>query len=565
VNSLTPGLASRAALEKKAFFGKSLPWRQDLSSLATASVLIGIGCVAVTAILLATRKWGIGVVADSTVYITAARSLLSNGSLQDYDSFGGAVPLVHYPPLLPILLAAISWVFRIDPIAAARALGAALFGMNVTLLGVCTWRLLKSAGLGIIMSVLALIFTPMIDLHLMALSEPLYFLFSLAVFFFIIRYLQDSTISFLLLASCATGLAFFTRYAGVSLVASGVLAIVIVQRKSPVTAIRNAAVFGALGSLLTALWLAGNHSLAATQSDNFFGKSYIHTIDVKEIVWGIHTFSTWFIPGLFSIALQVMFVAFVVSGLAVAYYSKVSGRNLASGSSEREIRDDDRICVVALLFIVCYLAVVISTMWFLDATTRLDDRILLPLFPSIAILLLVGARKFSSLRLFGRPARLLPALVVVLMFLTNAPRSAARLVSFARVGRGYTAQEWHNSRLIEALQSVPPEVPIYTTLPSSVRFLSGRVARQLPNTYNPRTYQQNRAYVQEIAAMRDAGMQSGIVLVYFAGDSARWYPSELEITGKLNLRLLAEDQRGSLYVSPLLLQKLVGDKDREPR
>jgi len=523
-----------------------------LSPTMVGLLLASIALVAFGVIFLASGRWGIGVVADSTVYIGAARSLLSSGVLQDISSANGAIPLVHVPPLLPALLAGISALFQIDPMSSDRWLSAVLFGMNNALLGIATWRFLNSAFLGFAAALLALVATPMVDVHLVALSEPLYLFLSLSALLLLTCYLQTLKTKFLALAGMATALAFLTRYAGAALVAAGFFALLIAHRKTGFSAVRRALLFVLISCLPIIGWFIRNLVLSGSVSDYSAGATVSHFISGPAVFFGINTASMWVLPGLVPGSLRIALVATLVSAFVfVCLYGQVK-----SVRGERQQNCDlnsEELPVVCGWFIVCNLMLLFATISLSDRTTRLDDRILLPLFCPAMLLILWSLKARRERGWTRKSAWILSLLIMVLAFTTNSVRSAQHVLNSMHSGRGYGAREWRSSRVVRGLQSVPSGIAIYTTLPSSVRFLTGRAVRLLPNTYDPRTGQKNEDYDREVSEMSGESKTQGIALAYFKGELPRPFPSETEIRQMMDLRLVASDETGDLYLSPALV------------
>jgi len=528
--------------------------RAGLSSTAVGLVLTFIALVAFSAILLASSRWGIGVVADSTVYIGAARSLLFSGVLQDISAADGPIPLVHVPPLLPALLAGVSALFQTDPISSVRWLNAILFGVNTALLGMAAWRFLNSPLLGLAAALLALVATPMVDVHLVALSEPLYLFLSLSALLLLTYYLQTLKIRFLVLAGTATAVAFLTRYAGSALVAAGFFALLIAQRKRGFSAVRHAFLFVLISSLPIAAWFIRNLSISGSVSDYSAGGTLSHFISVPALFFGINTTSMWILPGFVPERLRIALVAILVLALAfVCLYGKwMSERRARPQGGDSNL---DELPTVCGCFIFSNLIMLFVTISLSDQTTRLDDRILLPLFGPAILLLLWNLKARRERHWTGTSVWILTLLIVALTFTTNSVRSAQHVLTSMRSGRGYGAKEWRSSHVVRGLQTVPSGVTIYTTLPSSVRFLTGRTVRLLPNTYNPRTGQRNEDYGREVSKMWSESKTQGIALLYFKGDIHRPFPSETEIRQMMDLQLVASDETGALYFSPALVSQ----------
>jgi dolichyl-phosphate-mannose-protein mannosyltransferase len=471
--------------------------------------------------------------------------LLAQGSLLDVDSFGRAVPMVHYPPLFPFILAAVSWMFHVDPVVAARWLIAGLFGINTALLGLAGWRFLNSPRLGLLAACLALVFTPMVALHQMALSEPLYICFALIAFALIVCHLDDPGMIRLILAAAAAAMAFLTRYAGAAVVLTGCLALLFLQRKKFDRAIRDALVYSVVSCLPVGAWLIRNHLESGSPSDFLNGKFMNLAASLNTIVAGIDTVATWFLPGDLPLFLRVGFSAVLAVGLIIA--GRIYGREGSRRYPQRDV-----LPAAAGLFVICNLVVLLATVLLLDGTTPVDDRLLLPLFAPLCLLLLWTLRTIHQ-RAGGTLVRFaLPAVVIGLLVLTNSLRSAKHLLATSSSGRGYAGKEWQTSNLLAELRSTVGDAPIYTTLPSVIRFLTQQQVRQVPNTFSPRTERRNDNYESEMALLSRESQDPGIVLVYFKSSVNRWYPSEAELVQALDLTLLISDAQGSLYVSPRL-------------
>jgi len=531
-----------------------------------SAVLTAIAFIASTLILWATRGWGIGITADSTVYIGAARSLLSSGTLQDADSIGRPIPLVHQAPLLPILLATISRIFRIDPVSSARWLSAILFGVNTALLGVIAWRFVKSAWIGLAAALLALIATPMIDYHLMALSEPLYLFFSLSTLFLLLHYSSDFQLRWLLFAGAVSAFAFLTRYAGIALVGTGFFALLFLCRRNPARAIRHPLTYLLIACLPMAAWLLRNLALADSVSDYSMGKAFGAHTTFGAVALGLDTVSAWILPGFVPRPLRIgIAMASILSLIIICYWQRFRNARATASLSWLDLQRA-KLLGLASLFIACNLLLLFVVASSVDETLRLDDRILVPLLCPAILLLLCSLQLTSASRSTSNRLWIVPALIIGLSFVTNSVRSTIHLLAAAHSGSGYGAKRWRNSPVIRQLQLMPDKIPIYTTLPSCVRFLTARPARLLPNTYDSRTGRENLDYRDEISRMRSESRSPGIAVAYFKGDSRRPFLYESEMERYMDLHLVARDDTGSLYLSSTALENRIAVKgDQETR
>ena len=88
----------------------------------TSYMIIVFGIMGILMLLFATRL-GIGLGADSLHYVGAARTLLHGHGLTRISYERELIPMVHWPPLFPILLVLLG-VVGIGPLEGARWLNA---------------------------------------------------------------------------------------------------------------------------------------------------------------------------------------------------------------------------------------------------------------------------------------------------------------------------------------------------------------------------------------------------------------------------------------------------------
>lgn len=178
--------------------------------LICAAISLALSC----SVLLSIDRLGIGVSPDSGAYIGAARSLVDSGALRvpitSWDSVQSDTALSHFPPGLPLALAAMGYVFDITPPLAARWLNAVcLAGMAFLILAPLGNR---PAGM---ISALAFLVGPSVFLtHVMVWSEPLFLLLIVAGYRCCELGLRGGKAVPVFALAVFLGLASLTRYAG---------------------------------------------------------------------------------------------------------------------------------------------------------------------------------------------------------------------------------------------------------------------------------------------------------------------------------------------------------------
>ncbi|MGA9533185.1 MAG: hypothetical protein WBR18_10760, partial [Anaerolineales bacterium] len=131
--------------------------------------------LAAVLLIIVSTPWGIGVGYDSTFYLSAADGVRAGQGLARMDPNGGWIPLTHFPPLYPLVVAGWGAITSVPSPVAARALSVLVFGLNVLLAAgaVRAWSGSLSAGW---MAGAWFLISPIVfERHLWAMSESLYF------------------------------------------------------------------------------------------------------------------------------------------------------------------------------------------------------------------------------------------------------------------------------------------------------------------------------------------------------------------------------------------------------
>ena len=433
-------------------------------------------------VIVATRAWGLGVSPDSVAYLITAEQISEGwGIVPHGDPTRLATP--HYPPLFPIVLAALRTVNE-DLRAAARWLHVALAVVNVLLIALLGARAAGRAG-GIVAAFVGLN-GAVLEAHAWLLSEPLALTFTLAGLILLSDALApDATPArrrrFLLWAALATGAACLTRYASLALLASGVLGIIVSARGRRRQGLIDAATFAAIAIAPLALWIVRNRFLTDTTVNRrlaWFGFDRHHLEQLENTV------ARWFTLRPSSVVEALMAVLLAAAGAWITVIV-LRRRAKADGAAEDAppcCRDFAPVRNAVLLpFIVCYAALVVVTVAFLDRSTPLDARILLP-FQVVLVVLLVSVAMdlLAPRRCWHAPA------VAALLFLVTIGlgRSLALGRELAADGHGFSAGWWARSQTVRHVATLPSWTVLYSNAPEVLYVHLGRHAHLLPRAYD---------------------------------------------------------------------------------
>jgi hypothetical protein len=455
--------------------------------------------------ILATRH-GPVIGQDSAAYIGAAQNLLhGRGLTTPFDlsgsalspaqafAFHGAVPLVHFPPLYPLILAAVS---AIGPSVAsgARWLNVVLIAVNLLLFELLVRRRSRSEYLVPVAAAFLLLAGPtvffhqdLLEIQTAVLSDPLFLsVFLLGVLLTDLFLDHPSRGLYFGIVACVT-LAPLIRYVGFSLVAAAAIVILV---WSPLTRPRRwgaAAVVVICGLLPSGIW-----SLITTQ--------VMHGEPVRTFAWHalnrpvqglLNIASGWLLPA--SLAEHVRWLLFVLI-LAFVGVSLMVVRKRGTPEASAELGH----IMAIVVFGATYLLGVLFTRALLDATTPLDDRILLPLIPLLYLLVI------ATLTSVTRDARVGTVVVAGLCILAGLPNVAPALSLANSAPPSYADSAVAKSATMEAIRRLPPDTVIASGVADLVYLDTGRGSIRVPVRVDGDTDRPNRDFtgqLRELAAI----------------------------------------------------------------
>ena len=136
---------------------------------------------------------------------------------------------------------------------------------------------------------------------------------------------------------------------------------------------------------------------------------------------------------------------------------------------------------VLVPFIVCYATLVAVTVAFLDRSTPLDARILLPLQVPLVVLLVSVAMELLAPRRGWRAPAVAALLFVVAIGLGRSLTLGREL---AADGHGFSAGWWAKSQTVHHVATLPSWTVLYSNAPEALYVHLGRHAHLLPRAYD---------------------------------------------------------------------------------
>ena len=350
-------------------------------------VLAGLGTAH---ILVRTATYGPAVGHDSTLFLSTAINFLAGEGWQD---FWGR-PLVGWPPLFPLGLAAGGWV-GIEPLATGRWINATAFGLTILVAGGWLRSNLRARWLALAATGAIAVSLPLSEFASTLLTEPLFVLFTLLTLIQLASFLQRGGRTPLWWAAVFTALAALTRWPGVVLIGAGVL-LLLGRRTPPLAArLKDAVVFGAVSSLPLAVVLTRNWAISGTLT----GKRERRGQSLSDVSDGlsqvVDVFQEWVIPPDAPDGLLL----WTAVGLVGAAGLGAVGLNLRlrPGSLLLGLGPALPFGGFAVAYLGFLVAVVPFTVW-----QEIDSRYLLPVYVPLLLAAVSLLDRFLSIEMAGR-------------------------------------------------------------------------------------------------------------------------------------------------------------------
>ena len=496
-------------------------------------VVAGIALFGVLVTLYSTSL-GIGTDADSATYLMAARSVLAGKGLTLPTPDGRQIPMISFPPLLPLVLAGFGFI-GLDPMAGARWLNALIFGGDILLIAFLIKRYSRSAPAAIFGAFLTATTVDVLLNHCLLISEPLFMGFVLAGLALLGLYMERPSFPHLLLFSAALALASATRYAAISLLPIGTVAIVFgvgPWRRRWLHLGAFLAIFG----IPLSLWALRNLTLVHALSNRTLA---FHPPGLNRFVYSYLNLSTWILPSAVPPPLRVLGLFAVILLLFRPLL-----RRWGTSSTPRVSFQG-----VGAMFVVSYVLLLLLSQIFFDAQIWIAGRHLLTVY-LVGLVVVVCQGK----QLLDNSTDYVWAALLLLCFSiagVGAVRIAKDALRFHQDGLGLSSRRWQNSGLAARVKQLDTRTPVYSNSGSALYLLTGRLAQGLPDRLDSQTQRYRPEYDTEMArAKRKLQHEGGVIVVFRDFAAPGILASENALERQLGLQRVAITDVGYLLAKP---------------
>ncbi len=425
------------------FFSKGNKSTNWLSIIGAAFFLLGVYTI------LYYTPHQIGVSHDSINYLDVANNLLEGNGF--YKNFTGRFePLTTYQPFYPFILSIFSLNF-FEPVAVARYLNAILYGLNVVLGGILAYRASGKNSLAYILTMAGLLSShTLLISHLHAWTEPLFTALLFTGFLWLDKFLLNQY-SFKVIFFCGLflSLAVLTRYAGFIAIPVTIIIMLLFRRTDLKVNLKSVGFFLFPQMVVLGAWLIRNALLVGNPVDRnvqWFGLKASKLNQMKG------TLKSWFFDNGFDdeigfVLSFVMILIILISGAFYTFYNRSIKFSKLPG--------------ILSIFSLSYWLFVLATIMFVDPIVPLDDRLLLPLF--YAIVILICSLVFNNNHQFiGQKAIKVLGLFVGIFWIIHLwDHSMYFKKKSYENGKGFNSLKYKNSQFIDKAKNLSNNTPCY--------------------------------------------------------------------------------------------------------
>ncbi|PTQ97959.1 hypothetical protein C8P68_103118 [Mucilaginibacter yixingensis] len=415
---------------------------------------------------------GIGISPDSIMYASTAQNLHDHFSI---ITFNGK-PLTFFPVFYPFFLSICIFISGgTDPVSMGPYINGVLFGAVIFLTGWITTRFRNPSVVYKWLIMGAVLLAPALqEIYTYLWSETL-FILTIIVFIIAYRqYLHEHTHKALLVAALAAAISCITRYAGITVVATGCLLILIDPELPIRKKIAHLFTFGALGiSLLVANLIMNRVNTGLSTGTR---EPSITPLSENMHYFGIVILDWAGLPAKLDV-IATAFTVIVLFGLLGLLLWKAFKHKLDSYEN----------VVIAFAVVYSLFILIIATV---SRFERMNSRLISPLFvPLLLSFTLWVPYMINHIRFSKKWLLATPFVIAMLAFeYTIYKIDYQRYDDFYEYGiPGYTDDDWNKSQFIQFLKThkhiFDPKIPIYSDADEAVYMFTGMHSTLIPHKF----------------------------------------------------------------------------------
>ena len=466
---------------------------------------------------------GIGVSPDAIHYYSSADALIKGRGYYQFDD----QPLIMFPFGYPSFLALCQLCIGKQLLVYMPIVNGALFAVLIFLSGYILSLSATSKWLKWIVLAMIVASPTLHEIYFMMWSESL---FAIEVLLFVLlakQYFNKSNWSALLSFAIITAIAFETRFAGVSLVATGGILILLSQDLDWPTKIKHAFIFGILSCSLVVVNLIRNFTLTQTltgiRQKGVVGlfDNIAHYGDVV-VVW--LPFSRQ-LEG-YGLAVGGLFLLSIFGIFVYRIFKKIEHNSF------------EKIAATFTLMYSVFMLITATISRYETINSRLLSPFFIPCLFTVSFYAAILLGVIKQVRVYQAVKFMIVsfALVILVQFVQK-DKSVYDEVSPGGIG-GYTEDDWKESELIHFLQQNPQyftsSFPVYSNASHAIYLYTKRPVTIVPE----------RTHERKVAEMMQ---QPAFLLFWFTTEDNKDVLNFKEATSNRNVKLIGKYKDGAIY------------------
>ena len=416
-------------------------------------------------------NWSPWAFSDSAAYLSAARNFDGGNGLVIINSNGSITRMTEFAPLYPVML---SFLTGTDGnfIQTARRLDTVTFAASIFLIGFLVFSASKDFVSATIASAFMALSPVMVDAFSGLMSEPLFILLMCLQIYLLWKYLNSPSNECFFLLLIVSLLLPITRYAGIVVVVSSGLLIIIFDKSKPWRRFFKGLGFTIFGLLPIGLWFLDLYleldkvggkrfRLDFSIIRSFFESAFSEYLVMRTWFpyFGVYENST------INLVIEVLFSILLTFALFFGVILVIRNKN--------SLQKQHLLFSLAGTSFVFYLAFIAFTHSITIPQIDIINRMLTPAIP----LLLLATTSVFSLR---KQIKLQPAVYLPILLLLIFSARFYFLITISKIseyradGFGFNSREVQESGFLAELEKIDPNKPMISNSAAFVLFHTNR-------------------------------------------------------------------------------------------
>ncbi|MBU0468563.1 MAG: glycosyltransferase family 39 protein [Candidatus Omnitrophica bacterium] len=474
---------------------------------------------------------GLNLSNDSVSYIGTSKNILAGKGIIIANKSNELVPLPYFPPLVPITFSLFG-LLNNDLLYVARILNAFCFGSTIFLVGFIVNKFSNSKILSLLASLFILLSLHLVRIHTWLWSEPLFYVFMTSSFLSLAIYYDEKSLKAFYISAICASLAFSIRYAGIMVVISNCLAIMLISTKKPSQRFKQSFIYGLIGVTFTFTWVVFSRYFQTMHSGKTLIVNSSYLFNFKN---GLSVISEWFLPGRISFPIfgTILFLLFLIIFFKQIYFNFKSPHKT------------NFITMISGLYIISY----VSFLLIIDLYTLIifDPRIVSSLF--IASIIFIFTIKSTNSQPLFKPNSIL--IYIVLVILVSHPIRILRHVKSSQNKNISVLNKYKNNhKVLKELNLLPNNALIYTNIPGLFKLFTSTTVKQIPSKAMTIYAADNKKITSETDEFLSSIISKNVFIVYFEDNEFKeTMYSEEYLRKHLNIDFIKSFEGVSFYKS----------------